>query len=280
MPPSQSPIISAHYNHLRHGGHHHGRGHHHQNGSNGSSPASRHNLHNGHSPSLGGMTTDSGTTASGSSKIKCVFLGDGAVGKTSLIVSYTTNGYPNEYIPTAIDTYDVVVHVDGEPVTFEMCDTPGQDDFDTLRPLVYPNTDVFLICFSVVSPSSFSNVKEKWVAEIKKSRNSEKGKGVKANVPMILVGTQSDLRNDVNTRVELAKYKEQPVSENEAKKLANSLGCECYIETSALTQHNLKEVFDEAIMAGLKGRKMKEKKAAKKAQRTGTNRGCAPCAIL
>ena len=71
------------------------------------------------SPFLQG-TRDSGT------KIKCVFLGDGAVGKTSLIVSYTTNGYPSEYVPTAIDTYDVVVHVDGSPVTFEMCDTPGQ----------------------------------------------------------------------------------------------------------------------------------------------------------
>ena len=44
-------------------------------------------------------------------KIKCVFLGDGAVGKTSLIISYTTNGYPSEYVPTAIDTYDVVVRV-------------------------------------------------------------------------------------------------------------------------------------------------------------------------
>ena len=44
-----------------------------------------------------------------------MFLGDGAVGKTSLIISYTTNGYPSEYVPTAIDTYDVVVHVDGEP---------------------------------------------------------------------------------------------------------------------------------------------------------------------
>ncbi len=63
---------------------------------------------------------------SGGEKIKCVFIGDGAVGKTSLIVSYTTNGYPSEYVPTAIDTYDVVVNVDGVPVTFEMCDTPGQ----------------------------------------------------------------------------------------------------------------------------------------------------------
>ena len=51
---------------------------------------------------------------------------------------------------------------------------------------------------------------------------------------------------------ELAKYKEQPVTETEAKKLAKDLGCENFIETSALTQHNLKEVFDEAIMASLK----------------------------
>ena len=255
------------------------------------------------------MTNDSSNT--NSSKIKCVFLGDGAVGKTSLIVSYTTNGYPNEYVPTAIDTYDVVVHVDGEPVTFEMNDTPGQDDFDTLRPLVYPNTDVFLLCFSgnfksrflhekfvklkwilpstvltyaiwrffstfetyiflfsVVSPSSFTNIREKWIPEIKKSGSK--------SVPLILVGTQSDLRNDVNTRVELAKYKESPISEAEAKKLCKDLNCESYIETSALTQHNLKEVFDEAIIYGLKGRKIKEKIAAKKAAR---QQGC-NCVIL
>ena len=61
-----------------------------------------------------------------SNKIKCVFIGDGAVGKTSLIISYTTNGYPNEYIPTAMDTYHAVVHVDDQPLTLELCDTPGQ----------------------------------------------------------------------------------------------------------------------------------------------------------
>ena len=59
-------------------------------------------------------------------KIKCVFIGDGAVGKTSLIISYTTNGYPNEYVPTAMDTYHAVVHVDDQPLTLELCDTPGQ----------------------------------------------------------------------------------------------------------------------------------------------------------
>jgi len=264
MPPSQSPIISPHYNHLRQVA---AAANGTKNSSNNSSPRHFPRQQNGHySPSLGGMTNDSSNT--NSSKIKCVFLGDGAVGKTSLIVSYTTNGYPNEYVPTAIDTYDVVVHVDGEPVTFEMNDTPGQDDFDTLRPLVYPNTDVFLLCFSVVSPSSFTNIREKWIPEIKKSGSK--------SVPLILVGTQSDLRNDVNTRVELAKYKESPISEAEAKKLCKDLNCESYIETSALTQHNLKEVFDEAIIYGLKGRKIKEKIAAKKAAR---QQGC-NCVIL
>lgn len=45
-------------------------------------------------------------------KLKCVFVGDGAVGKTSLIVSYTTNGYPQEYVPTAFDNYSGRIKTD------------------------------------------------------------------------------------------------------------------------------------------------------------------------
>ena len=132
--------------------------------------------------------------------------------------------------------------------------------FSTFEKYIFP--------FSVVSPSSFTNIREKWIPEIKKSGSK--------SVPLILVGTQSDLRNDVNTRVELAKYKESPITEAESKKLCKDLNCESYIETSALTQHNLKEVFDEAIIYGLKGRKIKEKIAAKKAAR---QQGC-NCVIL
>ncbi|XP_076055789.1 uncharacterized protein LOC143033958 isoform X2 [Oratosquilla oratoria] len=179
-------------------------------------------------------------------KLKCVLVGDGSVGKTSLIVSYTTNGYPTEYVPTAFDNYNVVVTVDNQPIRLQLCDTAGQDDFDSLRPLCYPQTDVFLVCFSVVSPTSFHNVKEKWLPEIRHHN---------PRAPIVLVGTQSDLRTDVKVLIELAQYREQPVSESAARKLAHQIGAVAYIESSALTQRNLKEVFDQAILSALEGRK-------------------------
>nr|XP_003415088.1 rho-related GTP-binding protein RhoU [Loxodonta africana] len=163
-------------------------------------------------------------------------------GKTSLVVSYTTNGYPTEYIPTAFDNFSAVVSVDGRPVQLQLCDTAGQDEFDKLRPLCYTNTDIFLLCFSVMSPSSFQNVTEKWVPEIRCHC---------PKAPIILVGTQSDLREDVKVLIELDKCKEKPVPEEAAKLCAEEIKASSYIECSALTQKNLKEVFDAAIVAGI-----------------------------
>lgn len=56
-----------------------------------------------------------------------------------------------------------------------------QEDYDRLRPLSYPMTDVFLICFSVVNPASFQNVREEWVPELQEYAPS---------VPYLLIGTQ------------------------------------------------------------------------------------------
>lgn len=90
--------------------------------------------------------------------IKCVVVGDGTVGKTSLAVSYKTGAFPEEYVPTVFDNYTVNMVFEGKPINLGIWDTAGQDEYCRLRPLSYPNTDIFLVCFSLASPASFENV--------------------------------------------------------------------------------------------------------------------------
>ena len=65
------------------------------------------------------------------------------------------------FFSQVFDNYTVTVDIAGEPYTLGLFDTAGQEDYDAIRPLSYAHTDVFLICFSVVSPSSLENVVEK-----------------------------------------------------------------------------------------------------------------------
>jgi len=181
--------------------------------------------------------------------IKCVVVGDGAVGKTCLLISYTTNAFPGEYIPTVFDNYSANVMVDGKPINLGLWDTAGQEDYDRLRPLSYPQTDVFLVCFSVISNASFENVKTKWVPEIQHHA---------PGVPILLVGTKSDLRKDSQTTKQLAQRGQKMVAPESANSMAKEVGAAKYLECSALTQEGLKQVFDDAIRAAMQPTKKKK----------------------
>lgn len=129
-----------------------------------------------------------------------------------------------------------------EPYTLGLFDTAGQEDYDRLRPLSYPQTDVFLVCFSVTSPASFENVKEKWFPEVHHHC---------PGVSCLIVGTQCDLRDDPAILEKLGRQRQRPVSIEMGERLARELGAIKYVECSALTQKGLKNVFDEAIVAAL-----------------------------
>ncbi|XP_057589205.1 rho-related GTP-binding protein RhoJ isoform X2 [Hippopotamus amphibius kiboko] len=135
--------------------------------------------------------------------LKCVVVGDGAVGKTCLLMSYANDAFPEEYVPTVFDHYAVTVTVGGKQHLLGLYDTAGQEDYNQLRPLSYPNTDVFLICFSVVNPASYHNVQEEWVPELKDCM---------PHVPYVLIGTQIDLRDDPKTLARLLYMKEKPLT--------------------------------------------------------------------
>ncbi len=116
---------------------------------------------------------------------KCVIVGDNAVGKTSLFISYTTEVFPMDYIPTVFDGYTRSVTVDEQVVSLGFWDTACGEEYERLRPLSYPQTDVFIMCFSVVSRKSFENITKKWIPEVNRCQ---------PNIPIILLGTKTDLR--------------------------------------------------------------------------------------
>lgn len=170
-------------------------------------------------------------------QVKCVVVGDGAVGKTSLLLSYTQNLFPSDYTPTIFDNYSVTTVVDGGYYNFSLWDTAGQEDYSRLRPLSYPMTDVFLVCFSVTNPSSFRNTSDVWIPEVTHYC---------PGVPIVLCGTKVDSRTDETALRRLAERHQVPVTEEEGKRLASSMGMP-YVECSAMTQDGVKLVFDTAI---------------------------------
>lgn len=173
--------------------------------------------------------------------IKCVVVGDGAVGKTCMLISYATNAFPAEYVPTIFDHYTLDVLVGEEPIKLGLWDTAGQEDYDKLRMLAYGQTDVLLICFSLVNTASYENVASRWYPEVREHC---------AGVPIILVGTKLDLRDTMASSSDAAQ-RTNSINHSRGLTMAKRIDAAKYVECSALTHKNLKTVFDEAIRVAI-----------------------------
>lgn len=198
--------------------------------------------------------------------IKCVVVGDNAVGKTRLICARACNATLTQYqllathVPTvwAIDQYRVCQEVlersrdvvDEVSVSLRLWDTFGDHHKD--RRFAYGRSDVVVLCFSLANPHSLRHVKSMWLPEIKHFC---------PRTPVVLVGCQLDLRyadlDAVNrARRPLAKPIKPTdiLSPESGHEVAKELGIP-YYETSVVAQFGVKDVFDSAIRAALISRR-------------------------
>ncbi|KAD6454724.1 hypothetical protein E3N88_09430 [Mikania micrantha] len=179
--------------------------------------------------------------------IKCVTVGDGAVGKTCMLICYTSNKFPTDYIPTVFDNFSANVAVDGNIVNLGLWDTAGQEDYSRLRPLSYRGADIFLLAFSLISRASYENVLKKWMPELRRFA---------PNVPVVLVGTKLDLRNDNGYLAD--HIGSNVITSAQGEELRKQIGASAYIECSSKTQQNVKAVFDTAIKVVLQPPRRRE----------------------
>jgi len=171
-------------------------------------------------------------------EIKVTVVGNSSVGKTCMLISYTSNSFPNEYVPTVFDNYTTKAVIEGNPVDLILFDTAGDSEYDSMRPLNYAGTHVFLVCFSIVSHDSALQVAKKWVDEVRAKC---------PDVPILLVGTKTDLRKNEKELSSLKAEGKEPVTPSQGNELAEAVGAHKYVECSALTQEGLPKVFEETV---------------------------------
>jgi len=169
--------------------------------------------------------------------IKVVVVGDGAVGKTSFLISFSMNAFPQEYVPTTFDNFNAVYPFEGIDIFLGLWDTAGQADFDKLRPISYRNADVYLLFFSVVNPTSLENIKERWVDEV--IHHSP-------NAPYFLVGTQIDERENDSVVADLQSRRKRCLNYDDGIQAAKDINARGYFEISA-RQMQFNNLFDEVI---------------------------------
>jgi len=182
------------------------------------------------------MTTES---------LKVLVVGDATVGKTSILLTVTTGHFPTEYVPTVVDTFRHNIMVGQKVYSLGLWDTAGQEEFANLRQKSYRDTDVFVLCFSVIDEASWENLRTKWLPELERE------------VPqpaIILVGTKIDLRGNTEHMAMLKSKKivsEEfvEITEEKGKNLASIIKAFCYTECSAIKNIGLQEIWKNVITA-------------------------------
>merc|ERR1712227_252971 len=157
-------------------------------------------------------------------KFKLVFLGEQAVGKTSLITRFMYDDFNSNYQATiGIDFLSKTMHLEDQTVRLQLWDTAGQERFRSLIPSYVRDSNVALIVYDVTSDKTFKEI-DKWITDVKEQRAEE--------VIIFLIANKTDITEKrlVSMADGEKKAKEHNVS---------------YMETSAKTGYNVKKLFQQ-----------------------------------
>lgn len=162
--------------------------------------------------------------------LKVILLGDGGVGKSSLMNRYVTNKFDSHLFHTiGVEFLNKELEVDGRSATLQIWDTAGQERFRSLRTPFYRGSDCCLLTFSVDDGQSFLNLanwKKEFIfyADVKDPDN----------FPFVVLGNKLDVP-------------ERQVSGEDVRKWCRENGGHPYFETSAKDATNVSSAFEEAV---------------------------------
>nr|CAH7765569.1 unnamed protein product [Callosobruchus chinensis] len=162
--------------------------------------------------------------------IRITVVGDGATGKTCLLIAYKDKKFDDRYVPTVFDVYSMTIPINGLEYSIVLSDTAGQEEFDKLRRFAYKDVDCFILTYSVAERASYENVSTKWIPELR--RFAPKAK-------IILAGTKKDLKRDVRDHI----------TTQEGEDLAQFIGANGFIENSSKSMSYVDATFQMAITA-------------------------------
>ena len=158
---------------------------------------------------------------------KLVILGAGGVGKSALTMRLVQGVFVEKYDPTIEDFYRHQMEVDSVACTLEILDTAGTEQFAAMRQLYISNGHAFALVYSIDSQASFLELQtiHQQIVDVKTS----------SQVAMVLVGNKCDMEMD------------REVSKEQAEQLASRSWSCGFIETSAKTDTNVRELFVELV---------------------------------